>query len=184
MYVLNFICTQIAEVAEGPECSIHGYNGAERLQVFPLPSLEISLLHELVLSCTGWNSGRSLSWTRRVNLLHITGQGEIFERTGGLFCFCSFYRPQFCLIWGKIVTKLVKVTEWWVIIHVIFSYTTNVAFQSIWSKHWNCLGKWWSKSSHNLVQRLSCCSDAKRAGKTPNCTKVPRETSTWEGRSS
>lgn len=53
MYVLNFICTQIAEVAEGPECSIHGYNGAERLQVFPLPSLEISLLHELVLSRTG-----------------------------------------------------------------------------------------------------------------------------------
>lgn len=43
MYVLNFICTQIAEVAKGPECSIHGHNGAERLQVFPLLSLEISL---------------------------------------------------------------------------------------------------------------------------------------------
>lgn len=61
MYVSNFICTQIAEVADRPECSIHGYNGAERLQVFPLPSFEISLSHELVLSCTGWNSGKSLS---------------------------------------------------------------------------------------------------------------------------
>lgn len=86
MYALNFICTQIAEVAEGPECSIHGYNGAERLQVFPLPSPEISLLHELVLSCTGGNSGRSLSWTGQVNLLHIRGQGEMSERTGCLFC--------------------------------------------------------------------------------------------------
>lgn len=43
MYVVNFICTQIAEVAKGPECSIHGYTGAERLQVFPSLSLEISL---------------------------------------------------------------------------------------------------------------------------------------------
>jgi len=53
MCVLNFICTPITEVAEGPECSIQGSKGAERLQVFPLPSPEIFLLHELVLPCAG-----------------------------------------------------------------------------------------------------------------------------------
>lgn len=56
MYVLNFICTQIAEVAEGPECSIHGYKGAVRLQVFlTLPrnspfTPARSLLHRLELT--------------------------------------------------------------------------------------------------------------------------------------
>lgn len=119
----------------------------------PLPSLEIPLLQEPVLSCTGWKSRRSRSWLGRVDLLHIMGQGEIFERTGGLFSFCSFSRPQLFLIWGKIVTKLVKVTEWWLIIHVNFHYTTRAVFQSIQSKHLNFLGPWWSKSSHYLMQR-------------------------------
>lgn len=141
MYVLNFICTQIAEVAKGPECSIHGYNGAERLQVFPLLSLEISLWHELVLSSTGWNSCSSLSWTSGLNLLHIRGQGEIFERIGGLFCFCFSSGPQSFLIWREIVPKLVKTSEWWMIIHVTFSYAINLVFQAIQSKHLNCFGE-------------------------------------------
>lgn len=34
MCVLNFICTEMAEVAEGPEHSLQGYSGAERPQVF------------------------------------------------------------------------------------------------------------------------------------------------------
>lgn len=113
MYVSNFICTQIAQVAEGPECSIHVYNRAERLQVFPLPPpLKFSIYMSLCFPAQAESSGRSLSWTRGTNLLYIREQGEIFERTGDLFCFCSFSRPQFFLISGKNVATLVKVTEW------------------------------------------------------------------------
>lgn len=43
MCVLNFICTEMAEVAEGPECSLQGYGGAQRPQVFPLLSLAVPM---------------------------------------------------------------------------------------------------------------------------------------------
>lgn len=79
MYVSNFICTQIAQVAEGPECSIHAYNRAERLQVFPLPPLKSSISMSLCFPAQAESSGRSLSWTRGANLLYISEQEEIFE---------------------------------------------------------------------------------------------------------
>lgn len=134
MYVSNFICTQIAQVAAGPECSIHAYNRAERLQVFPLPPpspLKSSIYTSLCFPAQAESSGRSLSWTRGMNLLYIREQGEIFERTGDLFCFCSFSRPQFFLISGKKCSYISESNRMVRTIPGIFSYTSHVSIHLV-----------------------------------------------------